>query len=186
MIRKSTAGLVIFLVAAWPLQAQVYQWVDEDGVKHFSNSPPPEGITDVHEIEELKSGAAARQPGEGGQQSSAGVEEAATADEAGELGAIDEPAETSDTEEEEGPESRTAGRTEESELVERERQRLEITLEQLNRRLEEAQTARDRGSSYDVEQWNERIDRIRAEIENEKSRSAARIEQIRGESGSQP
>ena len=57
---------------------------------------------------------------------------------------------------------------------------------QLNRQLEEAQTARDRGSSDDTERWNKMIEQLRAQIEKEKSRTEARIEQIRSQSGSQP
>ena len=35
------------------MSEQVYTWIDEHGVKHFTNDPPPEGATVVEKIEEL-------------------------------------------------------------------------------------------------------------------------------------
>ena len=229
MIRKLSGVLAILLITAWPLQAQVYQWVDENGVKHYSNSSPPEGATDIREYQEVKSEAAAEASGEsesepstgletggGGavqtteepppespvltQPAGVGVEQGAAADEiagdedqtgsADEAGNSEEAAaadtgESPDTEEE-ITESPVTSRAAADELIEQERDRLEITIAQLSRQLEEAQTARDRGSSYDVEQWNTKIEQLRSQIEEEKSRSEARIEQIRKNAGSQP
>jgi len=43
-IWKATLSFVALLVILpAPAAATVYFWVDEDGVKHFSNTPPPEG-----------------------------------------------------------------------------------------------------------------------------------------------
>jgi hypothetical protein len=37
-------GVVLFLVFSASLAfGQVYQWVDENGVRHFSDQPPPDG-----------------------------------------------------------------------------------------------------------------------------------------------
>ena len=226
MNRKLLGALVVFLFLASPLRAQVYQWVDEKGVKHYSNTPPPQGVTEVREYNEVKSQAPpetsgggetegrpevesggeaeaaspeepaaespdlAEPPGEEEEQSTTeveGVEETDEVEEGGDLEEATEPEieETIDTEQE-SPESPITGRTDENELIEQERDRLEIRIAQLNRRLEEAQIARDRGPSSDAEQWDERIEQIQSEIEEENSRSAIRIEQIRSRSGSQP
>ena len=43
--------LVFFSILALPLalnhltHAEMYQWTDNNGVKHYSNSPPPESVT---------------------------------------------------------------------------------------------------------------------------------------------
>ncbi len=34
--------------------AELYQWTDENGVKHFSNTPPPTNVGSVREMEELE------------------------------------------------------------------------------------------------------------------------------------
>jgi len=34
--------------------ADLYQWTDENGVKHFSNTPPPEAAGAVRQMEELE------------------------------------------------------------------------------------------------------------------------------------
>jgi hypothetical protein len=37
-------GVILFLLFSAPLAfGQVYQWVDENGVRHFSDQPPPDG-----------------------------------------------------------------------------------------------------------------------------------------------
>jgi len=41
---KSCVALV-FLLFASPAAGQVYRWVDAKGTTHFSNSPPPPGVT---------------------------------------------------------------------------------------------------------------------------------------------
>lgn len=194
MIRIFLGILAFSLITAPPLAAQVYQWVDKNGVKHYSNSPPPEGAADVREYNEVKSGVPAETPGEGEDKSGSAVEAAGEEDETAQTEPADDGPESTasgtegpaDTEVEETSENPTTGRAREGELVEQETDRLEVKMAQLNRRLEEAQTARDRGSSYDVEQWNKQIEQIQSEIEKEKGRSEARIEQIRKKTGSQP
>ena len=46
-------AFVFVVVLAVPVlcAAQVYQWTDENGVKHFSNEPPPEGV----QVDQVKS-----------------------------------------------------------------------------------------------------------------------------------
>jgi len=41
-------GWLVFLLLLWggyPAVAQLYQWTNADGVRHFSNTPPPDGVT---------------------------------------------------------------------------------------------------------------------------------------------
>jgi len=45
---------LLFIFFCFPVMSeQVYTWIDEYGVKHFSNDPPPEGATVVEKTEEL-------------------------------------------------------------------------------------------------------------------------------------
>ncbi len=43
--RSSLAILVLLALAAPPLQAETFKWVDEKGVTNYSNAPPPSGKT---------------------------------------------------------------------------------------------------------------------------------------------
>jgi hypothetical protein len=46
-----TAAIVFIIMIASPLEANIYSWTDSNGVKHFSNSPPPaeeNSSIDVH------------------------------------------------------------------------------------------------------------------------------------------
>ena len=207
MNRTWLAATTALLFVALPLQAQVYQWVDEQGVKHFSNSPPPEGAVDVRKYEEVKGSvepdtvkeSTAENPqaaepldeeedaggsdveGDRDTDVSGEIETIGDTQDAGERGVRENPGVV-----EENPENPATAATGQDELIEQERDRLEVRLTQLNRQLEEARTARDRGSSYDVDQWNEKIEQIRSEIEKEKIQSESRIEKITKQSGRQP
>ena len=228
MKRTLLGAMAVFFIAASPLQGQVYQWVDEDGVKHFSNTPPPDGVNDVRTFKEVKSESGADSSGasepqgaveaEGGDKAqtqapapaqnpaaaaasgeseeqeiavaedAGGVEgfgEALEGDESEETAAPDTPdaEDLSDLQEGDGPESAAAGRRGADELIGQEQDRLEVRTAQLNRQLEEAQAARDSSSDDDAERWNKRIQQLRAQIEKEKKRSEARIEEIRSQSG---
>jgi len=52
-------GLKIFLLIAagcliaGPLNADIYEWTDENGVKHFTNYTPPDNATILIKFEEL-------------------------------------------------------------------------------------------------------------------------------------
>ena len=53
---KSTAIAIVFLFAvltASGIQAEIYSWTDENGVKHFSHTPPPEGTGQVKTTREI-------------------------------------------------------------------------------------------------------------------------------------
>jgi len=54
MIAKSAlAAAVAWLLLAAPCAAGVYYWIDENGVKHFSTEPPPEGTAVIERSEEI-------------------------------------------------------------------------------------------------------------------------------------
>ena len=48
---KQTAGIVLSILLALPVSAaQVYTWVDDAGVTHFSETPPPNPATDMQRV----------------------------------------------------------------------------------------------------------------------------------------
>jgi hypothetical protein len=230
MIRTLLGAMAVFFIATSPLWGQVYQWVDEHGVKHFSNTPPPDGVNDLRTYKEVKSEsgaessgvsepqgaveaeggdesriqasesspaqnpAAAAASGEAEEQEIAVTEDAEGLESAGDTLEGDESEETatadtpdaedrSDLEEGKGPESAAVDRSGADELIGQERDRLEVRMAQLNRQLEDAQTARDSSSSDDAKRWNKMIQQLRVQIEKEKKRSEARIDEIRSQSG---
>ena len=50
-----TIFLIVLLVPSICC-ADLYQWTDENGVKHFSNTPPPEAAGAVRHMEEVEGG----------------------------------------------------------------------------------------------------------------------------------
>lgn len=46
-------GLIIFYCLPGAVGADIYSWVDADGVRHFSNHAPPDGAKRVDMIEEI-------------------------------------------------------------------------------------------------------------------------------------
>lgn len=47
--------LICFSMAWVPIAgAQLYHWIDENGVKRFSNEPPPEGVEIIDKEKEIK------------------------------------------------------------------------------------------------------------------------------------
>jgi glutaredoxin-like YruB-family protein len=45
--------LLIVLLMPAVAHAELYQWTDENGVKHFSNTPPTENVDEVRQMEEI-------------------------------------------------------------------------------------------------------------------------------------
>ncbi|MFH1980718.1 MAG: DUF4124 domain-containing protein [Pseudomonadota bacterium] len=43
-IRPCLYAAAILILLAGPASAEMYQWVDDSGVKHFANTPPPTGV----------------------------------------------------------------------------------------------------------------------------------------------
>ena len=55
---KSIAMVMAFVFAgltAYGVQAEIYSWTDENGVKHYSHTPPTEGTSPVKTATEIKS-----------------------------------------------------------------------------------------------------------------------------------
>lgn len=48
-----TALLIFFFLPNLTF-AEIYSWIDENGVKHFSNEPPPEGVKILNQTKEIK------------------------------------------------------------------------------------------------------------------------------------
>jgi len=45
-------GAMLGLIVGAPAQADIYRWKDAKGVIHFSNEPPPQGVSVIEKIEE--------------------------------------------------------------------------------------------------------------------------------------
>jgi len=45
-------GAMLGLIVGAPVQADIYRWKDAKGVIHFSNEPPPQGVSVIEKIEE--------------------------------------------------------------------------------------------------------------------------------------
>lgn len=61
---KSIAMVMVFLFAiltASGVQAEIYSWTDENGVKHYSHTPPPEGTAQVKTSGEISGSPQAAQ-----------------------------------------------------------------------------------------------------------------------------
>ena len=55
---KTIAVVIIFMMSALigsSGQAEIYSWTDENGVKHYSHTPPTEGTSPVKTATEIKS-----------------------------------------------------------------------------------------------------------------------------------
>jgi hypothetical protein len=56
-VTKSVLWAALFLTGLLfshtPALSDVYRWVDEKGIVHFSNNPPPEGARDIQQFQEV-------------------------------------------------------------------------------------------------------------------------------------
>jgi hypothetical protein len=53
---------------------EIYQWIDEDGVQHFTDGPPPPGAQIVEGLTEAKPDAPQPQPGPAGGENTRAIE----------------------------------------------------------------------------------------------------------------
>ena len=56
---KYTASVMVFLIVvltASGVQAEIYSWTNENGVKHYSHTPPPEGAAQIKTTREVSTG----------------------------------------------------------------------------------------------------------------------------------
>jgi glutaredoxin len=55
MKKRNVLAMIIFIMgfASYPIQAQIYSWVDEKGIKHYSDTPPENrsGIKDLKTVD---------------------------------------------------------------------------------------------------------------------------------------
>ena len=60
-MQKMTKFLIVLLLLAAPtiLWAEIFEWTDADGVKHYTDTPPPEKNTDVKTVTAVQSSAPA-------------------------------------------------------------------------------------------------------------------------------
>lgn len=71
-IARTTALVIALVVAAPVAAAQVYKWVDEDGVTHYTQQPPPGGEAQVIDPNVAEPSAAAPAGGSGEDTAAAG------------------------------------------------------------------------------------------------------------------
>jgi glutaredoxin len=52
-MKLATFIVILFLLMIQPVSGDIYTWTDQNGVKHFSNQPPPDA-TDLRQWKEIK------------------------------------------------------------------------------------------------------------------------------------
>ena len=75
---KSTAIVMVFLFAvltASGVQAEIYSWTDENGVKHYSHTPPPEGTAKINTTPEISGSPGATSTGQQAAQADRKIDE---------------------------------------------------------------------------------------------------------------
>ena len=161
--------VIMFFSIVFPIfaLANVYSWVDANGVKHFSNYPPPSGAHSVQVVEELRSPdppMASEKP----KTTANNFTSPTTKSRKSEITPQTPPEDT----QQKG-----------NNLVLKEQQKLELKLKALNQQLVDAEQARFRGSSYDYQDWTNRIEQIQSDIDTEKQQSSRRIQRIKNQYG---
>jgi hypothetical protein len=165
--------LALFLMVGHA-PAKVYVWTDESGIRHYTDTPPPEGAEVIKTFEEVPSTPEpqprqpvpeirpsapevdAPEPSDGGTPQRVPVGELAIG---------------------------KANRKEAEDLIAQERKRLNERLVVLEAELERAQTEQYRGSSYSREEWAARIEQLQSDIREENLRSERRIAEIKKKYG---
>jgi hypothetical protein len=176
MARYSLWIFLAVLLAAAQASADVYVWTDADGVRHYSNTPPPEDAVILKTYEETPPGPApqAPQPAEAPPAPApapSGEAPKAGGDGQGKRVPVGELAE------------QKAREKKAAELLEKESKRLSNRLQELNQELERVQTEQYRGSSYDDEELVRHFELIQAEIRKEIEQSNRRVEEIKKKYG---
>jgi hypothetical protein len=152
--------------------AKVYVWKDEAGVRHYTDTPPPQGATIIKTFEEVPATPAPepREPAQNTREVRPAADPTGpSGDETGRRVPVGELA------------IEKANREKAEALIAQERKRLNERLVVLNSELEWAQTEQYRSSSYSSEQWAARIEQIQSEIQDEVESSARRIAEIKKE-----
>ena len=166
-MKTLTAVILIVVLGSSVALADVYSWVDANGIKHFSNRPPPSDARSVRVTAELQS---------------ANFTETPSKEEKPE--AAKEPSNTLPASSLSTPRvDPVAARQVANELISREMFLLDQQLQTLNQRLSDAELARSRGTSYDNQAWSVRIDAIKNEIDTETRNTDSRIQKIKRQYG---
>ena len=165
--------LALFLMVGHA-PAKVYVWTDESGVRHYTDTPPPEGAEVIKTFEEVPSTPEA-QPREPVPESRPSAPE------------VDAPGPSGGGTPQRVPVGELAigkaNRKEAEALIAQERKRLNERLVVLKAELERAQTEQYRGSSYSREEWAARIEQLQSEIREENVGSERRIAEIKKKYG---
>ncbi len=61
MVKSTRIVIFLFLLLflSVPVQAGIYSWTDDSGVRYYTNTPPPESARDIRRLEEIPYDAAA-------------------------------------------------------------------------------------------------------------------------------
>ena len=59
---RTAAALLAFFILPGFASAEIYEWIDDKGVKHYSNEPPPEGVRVVSRRPEIPPAEAQDEP----------------------------------------------------------------------------------------------------------------------------
>jgi|GEM_PF-4779396 len=166
-MKTLTTVILTFMLGSSVVLADVYSWVDANGIKHFSNKPPPTDARSVRVTEELQSATFTEIPVEKEQPEAANQLSNALPASSVSIPRTDPVA---------------AGQIA-HELISREMFLLDQQLQTLNQRLNDAELARSRSASYDKQDLSVRIDAIKNEIDTETRDTDSRIQKIKRQYG---
>lgn len=166
-MKTLTTVILTFMLGSSVALADVYSWVDASGIKHFSNRPPPTNARSVRVTAELQSANFTETPAvEDIPEAAKGLSSALPASSVS-TPRVDPVA---------------AGQVA-NELISREIFLLDQQLQTLNQHLNDAELARSRGASAANQDWSDRIDAIKNEIDTETRNTDSRIQKIKRQYG---
>ena len=159
--------ILLLIVGSGPALADVYSWVDANGIKHFSNSPPPADARSVQVTGEIQ---LPDSPATTGEPIIPFVNPAS-------------PSVTTGNRVKAHQNSPAGDRQTIEDLIVKEKQLLEEKIQSLNQSLADAERARSRGSSYEYQDWTVRIEQIENEIVAATREAESRIQQLNNQHG---
>jgi hypothetical protein len=168
-------GLWIFiavLLAFVNASAEVYVWNDAEGVRHYTNTPPPADAAIIETFKEVPSTPAPQVQ-----------EPAAVVPPSEPSGETPTPTSTDDNGNQRVPVGelaiKKARESEAAELIEKERKRLADRLQELDGELERIQVEQFRQPEADDEALAQRFTLIQSEIRKEIEQSERKVEEIK-------
>ena len=164
---RQLAGILLAWLSIGTGYAEVFSWIDENGVKHFSNTPPPASATHVTESKEIVT-----QPGDKDTSLSK------------EVRAFEGPSAVDQADSVPNPTVSPAdSRQQALAQIDQEQKRLAEKLAQLNKQIISAEHSRTTSSSYEYQDWTNRIEQLKREIATETEQSNIRIRLIKNRHG---